>query len=151
MRHLLLNRSALALAALVVVAGLVLATSATAATREIPVAGQSAFCNGQPVAAVSGVFHLYPGCVLNLQIVWLRGMRSAYVEFSSDGGSTWDRDPLAFPVVEVGAVSGHALLACGSLLSSGTYLFRAHGFKSPNEHGDLFSATFANGVSLTCP
>jgi hypothetical protein len=150
MRHLLLNRFVIGLTALVVVASLVLATSARAAPREIPVAGQSAFCNGEPVAAVNGVLHLHSGCVLNMHIVWLPGMKSAYAEFSSDNGSTWSRDPLAFPVAAVGAVSGHALLACDARLSTGRYLLRAHGFKSPTEHGDLFSAVFANSISVTC-
>jgi hypothetical protein len=152
MRHLLLKPSSLWVTALVVVASLVVAASAAAARREISVAGESAFCNGQPVAAVDGVLQLGSGCVLNLQIFWLRGMRSAYLEFSSDGGSTYAKNPAVspFPVVDVGLVSGVALVPCDAL-PSGTYLVRAHGFKSPMEHGDLFSNAFPDSISAACP
>jgi hypothetical protein len=141
------------LTALVVVASLVVAASAAAAKREIPVAGELAFCNGEPVGAVDGVLHLESGCVLNLLIFWVRGMRSAYVEYSSDGGSTWAATPVAreFPVADVGVSSGSALNVCDVGLPTGTYLFRAHGFKSPSEHGDLFSDAFPDSVSLACP
>lgn len=149
MRHLLLKRPSLGVTALVVVASLVFVAASGAARREIPIAGELAFCNGQPVAAIAGVLQLDSRCVLNLQIVWLKGMNGAYVEFSSNDGRTWDRDPVPFPVVNAGLVSGHAFPACN--LPSGRYLFRAHGFKSPTEHGDLFSALFADSVSLTCP
>ncbi len=153
MRHLLLKPSACGLMALVIVAGLV-AASAAAGKREIPVAAELAFCNGQQVAAVDGVLHLNAtDCVLNLQILWVRGMRSAYLEFSSDGGSTWAPTPFdrPFPVVDVGLVAGIAIGTCDEGLPSGTYLFRAHGFKSRNERGDLFSDAFPDGVSFVCP
>ena len=152
MRHLLLKPSSRWLAALVVVASLVVAASAAAAPREIRVAGESAFCNGQPVAAVDGVLHLGSGCVLNLDIFWPRGMRSAYLEFSSDGGLTYAKNPavLPFPVVDVGVMSGVALLPC-DVLANGTYLVRAHGFKSLMKHGDLFSDAFPDGITVACP
>ena len=149
----LLKPSSLGWTTLVVVASLVVAASAAAAKREIPVAGELAFCNGQQVAAVDGVLHLDSGCVLNLQIFWPRGMRSARVEFSSDGGSTWAATPFdhPFPVADVGVSSGSALDACNEGLPNGTYLFRAHGFKSPSERGDFFSDAFPDSVRFVCP
>ena len=148
------QRHVLCLATLVlgVAAGLALAAPAAVGANAIPIAGELAFCNGEPVAPVDGVLYLEPGCVLNLQIVWLPGMKSAYLEYSPDGGSTWVKHPLpaVFPPVPVGHVSGVGLGACDVLLS-GTYLFRAHGFRSPNEHGNVFSAPFPYSVGMTCP
>jgi hypothetical protein len=79
-------------------------------------------------------------------------MRSAYVEFSADGGATWQKDPvpLDFAVVDAGLGSVRAFGACFASLPSGTVLFRAHGFRSPNEHGDLYSGVFPYAVTLEC-
>jgi hypothetical protein len=150
MRHLF--GYSLALTTLMAVVGLGLAGPASAEPREIPVEGELAFCHGELVAAVDGVLYLDSSCVLNLQIVWLHPMRSVYVEFSSDGGSTWEKDPmpLVFPVVDDGLISGIGFPACDGGLLTGTYLLKAHGFKSPTEHGDLFSTAFAESVSLAC-
>ncbi len=130
----------------------VLASTAAAAAPQIAVRGEFAYCNGQPVDAVDGVFMLDSTCVVTLQIEWLQGMKQAYVEFSSDSGATWQKDPLPliFPVVSAGSVSGVGFGACDALLPSGTYLFRAHGFFSPVERGSVFSGAFPAQVALDC-
>jgi hypothetical protein len=135
----------------VVVAGLMIAPTA-AGRAQVPVFDESALCNGQPVAPVAGALQLDSSCVLNLSIIWPHGMKQAYLEFSSDGGASWQKDaiPLVFPRAPDGLVSGVAFGACDAGLPTGTYLFRAHGFRSPNNHGDVFSAPFPDSVSLTC-
>jgi hypothetical protein len=129
-----------------------LVPAAAAAAPQIAVRAEVAFCSGQPVAPVDGVLRLDSSCLLTLQIDWLQGLKSAYVEFSTDGGLTWQRDalPLAFPAVPAGSVSGISFGACDALLPSGTYMLRAHGFLSPAERGSVFSAPFPLPVALDC-
>ena len=142
---------AAASAATVLVAMLTATATAAATALQIPVIGESAFCNAQPVEPVGGVLNLDSGCVLNLQIGWIPGMKEAFVEFSSDG-ATWQMDPvpLTFPPVRFGLTSAIAFGACDAAPPSGIYLFRAHGFLSPVEQASVFSAAFPDSVSLTC-
>src|SRR5438045_3701565 len=101
------GRQRLVLASIVVLAS-ALGSTAAAAVPQIAVRGELAFCNGQPVDPVGGALRLNSACGVTLQIEWLQGMKQAYVEFSSDSGATWHKDPvpLSFPVVAPGSVSG---------------------------------------------
>jgi hypothetical protein len=136
----------------VTVAALVAISASVAAPPEIPTVGELAFCDGQPVEPVNGVLTLDSACVLNLQIGWIHGMKSAFVDFSADGGATWQKDPvpLEFPVVAVGLTSGVTFPACDGGLPSGTYLLRAHGFRSPVGQASVFSDPFPHSVRLNC-
>lgn len=140
---------------MLVTAGAVLlfGVGGAAARPEIPIFGDGmvAYCGGVWPNPVGGVLNLNSSCVLNLQITWVSGMKSAYLDYSVDGGATWLKEPLPveFAPVSAGLVSG-AGFSCYSGLPSGTYLFRAHGFHSPSEKGDLLSAPFPYSVALTC-
>jgi hypothetical protein len=136
----------------IVVLAAALGVTAAAAPLQIPVRGELALCAGQPVAPVDGVLHLGAACALTLQIEWLQALKQAYVEFSADGGATWQKDPLplVFPAVSAGSVSGIGFGACDVLLPTGTYLLRAHGFLSPVERGSVYSAPFPAQVALDC-
>jgi hypothetical protein len=79
-------------------------------------------------------------------------MDHADAEVSTDGGASWQKIPASveFAVTPVGLTSGAAFGACNAGLSSGSYVFRAHGFRRPNDRGDLFSEPFPYGANLNC-
>ena len=124
---------------------------ATVVRRQIPMNDERAFCHGQPVQPLDGALTLGSGCVLNVAIAWLAGMKEAFLESSGDGGTTWRRHPNGdLPLTGAGVVSTVAVASCVAGLDSGTYLFRVHGLLAGARKTQLLSAVFPYRAVMTC-
>jgi hypothetical protein len=140
------------IALLCVPIGALLVPVSIGARPSIPIAGEVAYCDGQPIAAVDGVLHVNSSCVINFGITWLKQMKAAYLDQSSDGGATWTRNPFRCASLRQRTVSSRVSpRALRAQHRHGTWRFTAHGFRNPNEHGDILSDPFPFPIQVTCP
>jgi hypothetical protein len=120
---------------------------------QTPSPGQLVYCQGVQVIPEGGTFSGNPyvisdsSCVINLYMTAPSSYTSAFIERSSDGGSTWSRyfNAPDFAVASGGTTVGVAFGLCP--LGPGTWLLRVHAL---SDAGDLYSDPYSSAVTVQC-